>query len=168
MMDRQEERSTKPPRPSFSGSAIFDSQERSSPDIPGAGALSLLVALSHAPDRAVFAQLAEYRDWQVDFAESGTKAMRAVASRSFSVVVIEDAFLGPDWKNGLRELTTARRRPTVVVASPRAADSFWESVIRNGGYDVIAMPSSADSLTRMVTSAWNYWKRCYAGQTIGV
>jgi DNA-binding NtrC family response regulator len=167
-MDRQEERSAKPKQTRTRGFTISDSPETASRDVLAAGILNLLVVLSRASDRAIFAQLADSRNWQVDFAHSGTKAIRAMASRSFSVVVIEDAFLGPDWENGLRELISTPWRPSVVVASPTAADSFWETVIRNGGYDVLAMPFFADSVTRMVTTAWNFWKQCYAGQAIGV
>jgi DNA-binding NtrC family response regulator len=162
-MDRQEGRSTKPHQESHDGFATLDSPERASRDVLAAGLVNVLVALSRAPDRAIFAELAETQTWQVDFAESGTKAIRAVASRSFPVVVIEDTFLGPDWESGLGELIAAPWRPSVVVASLRSADSFWETVIQNGGYDVLAIPFSADGVTRMVTSAWNFWKRCYGG-----
>jgi hypothetical protein len=83
----------------------------------------------------------------------------SMRNRMIPVVLLHRCLLEPDWREALRALP---EHPSALVISPDTSNSFWEAVIRLGGYDVLTTPLCETEVVHAVQSAWNFWRRCYA------
>jgi hypothetical protein len=94
-------------------------------------------------------------------ANNRAEAAQVVRGHRIPMVLFERTILGPDWEESLRLLLLPAKHSCVVLISPTADDTFWEEVIRRGGYDLLTTPLQDSDVVKTVQFAHAFWKTCY-------
>jgi hypothetical protein len=122
--------------------------------------VSLLAVLPNERDRQTVHRIAVSHRWQLLSAKDLGEAMELLQRRQSAVVLVDRDFLGIDWRHSLRTLLVASPASCIIPVLEAPADRFWEELIQQGGYDVLAAPLSEAAATRTIQFAWAYWKKC--------
>ncbi len=123
-------------------------------------AVSVLAVLPEERDRRTLHRIAVSRRWQLLSAKDLGEATELLRRRQSAVVLVDRGFLGIDWRHSLRTLLVASPASCIIPVLETPADRFWEELIQQGGYDVLAAPLSEAATTRTIQFAWAYWKKC--------
>ena len=119
-------------------------------------------AISPCFERGDLIRIAQTRRWKLIVSTSWQESAILMRNRTVPVVLLHRSLLEPDWRQALRTILTASARPSALVISPDTSNSFWEAVIRLGGYDVLPTPLSETQVVHAVQAAWKFWRRCRA------
>lgn len=90
--------------------------------------------------------------------ESCGDARRMLESNGPASIVLYDSRLPePPWNQAVAALAAAPSKPAVVLLSDHVDHSTKSDLIRSGGYDLLRTPIDAESVEKMVASAWIFW-----------
>lgn len=98
--------------------------------------------------------------WQLIVSHSLPEGLKLLKIQRPGLVLADHHLIGPDWQHALHTVLVSHFQCCVLLISERADDLFWESVIREGGYDVLSSPLTPANLIRAVQFAWNYRQAC--------
>jgi hypothetical protein len=136
--------------------------KRQEPDLPPEpyDPVSVLAVLPDERDRQTLQRIAVSRRWQLLSAKNLGEAVELLRRRQSAIVLVDRDFLGIDWRHSVRTLLVASPASCIIPVLEAPADCFWEELIQQGGYDVLAAPLSEAAATRTIQFAWAYWKKC--------
>ena len=143
-------------------SASCPEAKREEPDFPPEqyDPVSVLAVLPDERDRQTLKRIAVSRRWQLLSAKDLGEAVELLRRRQSAVVLVDRGYLGIDWRHSLRTLLVASPASCIIPVLEAPGDRFWEELIHQGGYDVLAAPLSETAATRTIQFAWAYWKKC--------
>lgn len=98
--------------------------------------------------------------WRLIVSHSLPEGLKLLDIQRPAIVVADHRLIGPDWQHALRTVLVLQSQCCVLLVSERADDVLWESVIREGGYDVLSSPLVPVNLVRSIQFAWNYRQAC--------
>jgi DNA-binding NtrC family response regulator len=98
--------------------------------------------------------------WDLQFAPGFAVARDVLHSFPNGVVMCTRRFEdGHCWKDILNELHGMPIPPPLIVADRLADESLWAEVLNFGCYDLLMTPFDAEEALRVVTLAWEFFRR---------
>jgi DNA-binding NtrC family response regulator len=77
-----------------------------------------------------------------------------------AAVMISDADLSDGtWRDLLHETSRLANAPNLIVTSRLADERLWADVLNEGGYDLLLTPFDSNEVTRILTQAWQDWRK---------
>jgi hypothetical protein len=99
-------------------------------------------------------------DWSLRLMQNMSGIQAELQSSAYGVVICEGGFgHGGCWKDLLGEVQRMPRPPQVIVADRLAGEALWAEVLNFGGYDLLPTPFEPETTLRVVSMAWEFWKR---------
>ncbi len=121
--------------------------------------VNVLLISSLPEDRISLRHIFDRSNWRLEQVSTCRDALAYTGENRTAVVICERELPDGDWKVVLDELEGFRVRPNLIVTSRLADDRLWAEVLNLGGYDVLAQPFDADEVYRVVSLAWDEWRR---------
>lgn len=126
----------------------------------GVGAIVNVLLATDRDDTANRLQdLFDRTRWNLDVVKTCREAIVGLRSRSYGVVISETELPDGTWRELLRLSSKLDRAPNLVVTSGSADECLWAEVLSKGGYDVLPRPFDRSEVVRIVSLAWQDWRR---------
>lgn len=149
-----------PPQIHSTGRASTDVEEGVFDQLECKEAIIILAMTLPGRDTEKFWRIGSRRGWEVLMANDWEEGLQLLSLRKTGVILVDRRLIEPDWQDSLRMLLRPNRTLCVVLISPTADDSFWEDVIRQGGYDVLKTPLDEKRVIETTQFAWKFWRVC--------
>jgi DNA-binding NtrC family response regulator len=115
--------------------------------------VSVVALVVNQQDRQV---LDAQETFEAHLAESLENAWDLTKMFHAPVVLLDRNWPGTDWRAAIQGFASSPYRPCAILISGVADDYLWETVVRLGGYDILAKPLRADSVERVIKLALAY------------
>jgi len=95
--------------------------------------------------------------WLVVEARDWSAAMSLSQCLVFPVIVCDRDLPRPDGTTAVRSLASGWRTASVVLLTDQWDADLWESVLQQGGFDVLTRPLLADDVLAVLDTAYRQW-----------
>jgi PleD family two-component response regulator len=123
----------------------------------GATTIPVLVVSTRNDDHRQVRESLEKGRWLVVEARNWSAAMSLSQCLVFPVIVCDRDMPGPDGNSTFRSLTGGWRTASVVLLTDQWDADLWESVLQQGGFDVLMRPLLADDVLAVLETAYRQW-----------
>ena len=107
----------------------------------------------HAVLRAIFSR----SNWSLRSAFSCADALELLRREPFPVVICNGDLPDGSWQKLVDNSEGMTSRPRVIVSSRNPDERLWTDVLRDGGYDLLAMPWKGREVMKTISLAWRSW-----------
>jgi DNA-binding response OmpR family regulator len=122
--------------------------------------VTVVAVLGDGQDRQMLRDIFEHSNWELRFAPTLEAANRLMAKTEAGVLVVGEEL--PDqctWRDALGISQSMAAHPLLIVASRLADERLWAEVLNIGAYDVLATPFDPSDVYRVISFAWQTWRR---------
>jgi DNA-binding NtrC family response regulator len=122
--------------------------------------VTVIAVLAEDQDRKALREIFTHFNWELRFApsiEAGTQTLMKTSAGIF--IVGEELPERCSWRDALDSTEQMPRRPLLIVASRLADERLWAEALNVGAYDVLATPFQPPEVYRVVSFAWQTWRR---------
>jgi DNA-binding response OmpR family regulator len=123
----------------------------------GATTIPVLVVSTRSEDHRHVCESLEKGPWLVVEARNWKAAMSLSQCLVFPVIVCDRDLPGPDGNSTVRSLTGGWRTASIVLLTDQWDADLWESVLQQGGFDVLMRPLVADDVLAVLETAYRQW-----------
>jgi len=121
---------------------------------------NVLAVLSSHEESASLRRALSGADWTLSFASTLPDVEAALRVSAIGVVICGCHLAGGHgWKDLLNQVQKLPLPPQVIVADRLADDALWAEALNLGCYDLLATPFATTEVSRVVSMAWEFWKR---------
>lgn len=100
--------------------------------------------------------LAEQHRWDLRLTQSPRDAFRVASESHFEIILCDRNQPGHPWREVMERLAKCSPRSCILLVSPMNGDELWQSVLQNGGYDVLRQPLRENSTLRAIHAALRF------------
>src|SRR5712692_9999996 len=124
--------------------------------------ISVLAITSNDGDRRLLSSFSIRGQWDLVFTSTCQEALDILTIGRAAVIICDRDLPGPDWRECVRSLASARPEYPILLMSSIYDEYLWEEVVHIGGYDVATKPLQEEQVVRAVNLAWSYAKNLKA------
>jgi DNA-binding response OmpR family regulator len=122
--------------------------------------VTVISVLADDQDRKALRGIFAHSNWELRFAPTLDTASRLLAKTSAGLLIVgEELPETSSWREALNLTQQMSNRPLLIVASRLADERLWAEVLNIGAYDVLATPFDPPEVYRVVSFAWQTWRR---------
>jgi DNA-binding NtrC family response regulator len=125
--------------------------------------VSVLLATDRDDTASRLRGLFDRTRWRLEVVNTCREAISVLRSGVYGVVIAEKELPDGTWRDVLDSGTSMDHAPNLVVTSGNADECLWSEVLSRGGYDVLPRPFDRAEVVRIVSLAWQDWRRPRAG-----
>lgn len=123
----------------------------------GGTCVPVLVISRRAEDHLLVRKSLANGRWLVIEARDWGAALSLSQCLVFPVIVCDREFRGLDAHMTVRTLAGAWRTASVILLSDRWDAALWESLLQQGGFDLLTRPLHEDDILAVVDTAYRDW-----------
>ena len=122
--------------------------------------VTVIAVLADDQDRKTLRAIFAHSNWELRFAPTLDAASRLFPKVPAGLLVVgEDLPNDSNWREALASTQQMPSQPLLIVASRLADERLWAEVLNLGAYDVLATPFDPPEVYRVVSFAWQTWRR---------
>lgn len=122
--------------------------------------VSVVAVLADDQERKSLRGIFAHSNWDLRFAPTIEAAERLLLRSPAGILIASEELPQQDtWRDALHRTQQIMSRPLLIVASHLADERLWAEVLNIGAYDVLATPFDPREVYRVVSFAWQTWKR---------
>src|ERR1035437_5970841 len=122
--------------------------------------VTVVAVLADDQDRKALRGIFAHSNWELRFAPTVEAASQLLGNRLAGILLIgEDLPERSSWREALGLTQQIPSRPLLIVASRLADERLWAEVLNIGAYNVLATPFDPPEVYRVVSFAWQTWRR---------
>jgi len=119
--------------------------------------IPVLVASKRNEDHRRVRESLEKARWLVVEARDWGAVVSLTQCIAFPVIVCDRDFLEADGHSAVRRLAGGWRTASVVLLADRWDPDLWESLLQQGGFDVLMRPLHEDDVLAVLDTAYREW-----------
>ncbi len=122
--------------------------------------VTVVAVLSDDQDRQALQGIFAHSNWELRITPTLATATRLLHRSSAGILIVGEPL--PEtgsWREALEFTRGIENHPLVIVASRLADERLWAEVLNIGAYDVLATPFDPPEVYRVVSFAWQTWRR---------
>lgn len=122
--------------------------------------VTVVAVLTDDQDRNSLRGIFAHSNWGLRFVPTLGAADRLLRQTTAGILIASEALPeGDSWREALRRTQQMESRPLLIVASRLADEGLWAEVLNIGAYDVLATPFDPREVYRVISFAWQTWRR---------
>lgn len=119
--------------------------------------MTTLFVSPNGSDHAVLKTIFMRSNWNLRSAFSCADAIELLRSEPIPVVICDGDLPDGSWQKLVENTGHMPARPRVIVSVRNPDEHLWNDVLRDGGYDLLAMPWAAREVLKTISLAWRSW-----------
>jgi two-component system C4-dicarboxylate transport response regulator DctD len=122
-------------------------------------AFDVILASARQQQYTAVNQITSISAARLNWVRNGSQAIDALCQRSAPVLLADKRLPDMECMELLAETEALSEPPTMIVLSDEPDIALWQSVLNNGGFDVLTPPFQRDALLQTLSAAYKRWQR---------
>lgn len=115
------------------------------------------LAIVSREDITVVRNSVESQTWDLVVTQSPFQANLSLTARGAAVILLDSSVTGGEWRSMVVHLSRQFPDACIILASTVPDEYLFEEAVKQGAFDVIAIPLCPDELRRAVGLAVAFW-----------